>query len=211
MGPEPVTAPAYAPGDVWTYRVRDGFLHPVEWVETHQITEVGTKGIGLAVMQMSDLGEARRSEWWSAPGQVALGAIGHQEMRRFDPSLQRFNFPLTAGQTWNQWVDSIDEPNQTRGQVSRHVRVDGWTTIITPAGTFDAIRMRVITRYDDEEFWRYASVGNGVVWYSPKVRGVVREETDVQYLEKPSMQEGAAEVRTHHLVVELTAFTPGRD
>ena len=54
---------------------------------------------------------------------------------------------------------------------------------------------------------RLPTTGMSVVWYSPDVRGIVREESDAQYTEH---NENAAEVYTQHMLLELTAFTPGQ-
>ena len=51
----------------------------------------------------------------------------------------------------------------------------GWETVVTPAGTFDAIVMHVVMWLDDETFWRFPTQCNYTVWYAPAVRGVVRE------------------------------------
>lgn len=201
-------APTYVLGDRWTYRARDGFRDPLEWVETREVTAAGASGINVRVIQTGDTWTKTWLERWVSPGQVAFGAIGNDEPRRFDVPLERFNFPLTSGQSWNQWVGTLDEKTELPGQISRYVKVTGWDRVATPLGTVDALRLRVMTQYDDEEFWRLPSIGDGTVWYSPSVRGVVREETDVRYVER-GLGEGPAEVRTHHLILELTAFVPG--
>jgi hypothetical protein len=64
-------------------------------------------------------------------------------------------------------------------------------------------------RLDDEEFWRYPTECNYLLWYAPAVRGIVREEKDAQYLEKGDRRDGAVPVRSQHAVLELASFTPG--
>ena len=68
--------------------------------------------------------------------------------------MQRYAFPMAPGQTWNQWVDDFNEATRKAGQINRYVRVGGWETVATPAGSFEALRLRVFMRLDDEEFWR---------------------------------------------------------
>ena len=93
-----------------------------------------------------------RTELWAAPGLVSVGALYDHETRRFATPLQRYNFPLKPGESWNQWVDNVNESAQSQGAINRYVAVDGWERVATPAGSFDAIRLRVLMRLDDGEF-----------------------------------------------------------
>jgi hypothetical protein len=56
--------------------------------------------------------------------------------------------------------------------------------VTTPAGTFDAIRMRVVMQLDDETFWRFPTECDYVVWYAPAVGAAVREERRSQWRDK---------------------------
>ena len=100
---------------------------------------------------------------------VHTGALMDIETRRFAMPLERYRFPFAPGATWNQWVDNYNETTKREGRINRYVRVGGWEKVSTPAGEFDAIRMRVLMRLDDEEFWRYPTTCNYVIWYAPAV------------------------------------------
>ncbi len=202
-------APAYRVGDRWTYRVQDGFRSPERWEETHSITALGADGIDVRITQKGPSRDVARAELWSAPGQVKIGAVFDNETRRFVTPLERFRFPLAAGETWSRFVDNYNETTKTTGQINRYVRVRGWEKVTTPAGTFDAIAMHVVMRLDDEEFWRYATDCNYTVWYAPAVRGVVREEKRAQYLERGGGLDFIGRIPTQNAVVELLSFTPG--
>ena len=95
------------------------------------------------------------------------------------------------------------------GQINRYVRVGGWEKVSTPAGVFDAIRLRVIMRLDDEEFWRYPTTCNYLIWYAPAVGAPVREEKDAEYWEKGDRMDGMGAVRAQHTVLELVSFRRG--
>jgi hypothetical protein len=207
-----VEAPTYAVGDRWTYTATDGFFRTaVTWSETHEVTAVGAGGVTLRVTQKGANFANARGEQWPAPGKVRVGALFDAETRRFEPVvLDRYAFPLSPGQTWNQWLDNVDESTQKAGRINHYVRVGGWDKVVTPAGTFDAISLRVTMTLDDEEFWRYATYCNYLVWYAPAVRGVVRAEKEAQYREKGDALDGMSTIRSQHAVVELTSFTPGR-
>lgn len=202
-------APSYSTGDRWTYRAQDGFRTPVRWEETHEITAIGATGITVRITQKGPSVDTARTEEWAAPGLVRVGALFDHETRRFSEPLKRYDFPLASGKTWNQWVDNFDEATRRSGQINRYVRVHGWEKVTLPAGTFDAIRLTVIMRLDDEQFDRFGTECNYVVWYAPAVRGIVREEKDAQYREKGDPM-GIGVVRTQHAALELISFTPGK-
>jgi hypothetical protein len=203
-------APTLAVGARWVYRGREGFRMPVVWEETHEITSIGTNGISVHVTLKGPGVDYQRDELLSAPGAVRVGALMDIETRRFATPLLRYRFPLAPGATWNQWVDNFNERLNREGQINRYVRVGGWEKVSTPAGEFDAIRMRVLMRLDDEEFWRYPTTCNYVIWYAPAVGAAVREEKDAEYLERGDRMDGQSAVRAQHTLLELVSYTPGR-
>jgi len=202
-------APAYRVGDRWTYRAQDGFLTPERWEETHAISAIAADGIGAQITQKGPSRDVARAELWSAPGLVKVGAVFDNETRRFVTPLERYRFPLAAGQSWSRFVENFNETTKQTGQINHYVRVRGWEKVTTPAGTFDALVMHVVMWLDDEEFWRYATQCNYSVWYAPAVRGVVRAEKRAEYREKGGDFDSGAQIRTQNAVMELLSFTPG--
>jgi hypothetical protein len=203
-------APAYRVGDRWVYRADDGFRAKTVWDETHEVLAIGTDGITVRITQKGPSTDVTRTESWSAPGQVKVGALYDNETRRFVNPLQRYDFPLAEGKVWNQRVDNYNEATKASGNINRYVRVRGWEKVTTSAGTFDALSMQVIMRLDDGEFWRFATNCNYAIWYAPAVRGTVREERDAQYLEMGGDTGTGGVIRTQHGVLELISFTPGK-
>ena len=205
-------APEYRVGDRWVYRADDGFRTKTVWDETHEVTAIGADGITVRITQKGPSIDVTRTELWSSPGEVRVGALYDNETRRFVTPLQRYDFPLADGKVWNQFVDNYNEATRANGNINRYVRVRGWDKVTTSAGTFDAVSMQVIMRLDDDEFWRYATECNYAVWYAPAVRGVVREDKDAQYREKDGSMAGGVGgvIRTQHAVLELISFTPGK-
>jgi len=203
-------APAYRVGDRWVYRATDGFYAPVQWEETREIVAITAEGAAVRVTQKGPAVDNTRTERWAAPGRVLAGALFDEETRRFATPLKRYEFPLAPGKTWNQWVDNYNEATKKDGQINRYVRVGGWEKVTTPAGTYDAIRLRVLMRLDDDEFWRWPTECNYLIAYAPAVRGIVREEKEAQYREKGSPVDGIAAIRSQHAVLELVSFTPGQ-
>ena len=205
-GPD-VSAPTYHVGDRWVYAAEDGFRVKAQWVETHEVTGIGPKGITVRVTQRGDNIDSVRTEEWVAPGQVTVGALYDNETRRFAMPLQRYNFPLVPGRVWNQWVENIDDTTNKQGAINHYVVVNGWEKVTTPAGTFDAILLHVVMRLDDGEFWRWPTTCDDLVWYAPAVRALVRAKRDAGYVERGGPDVGS--VWTQHAVLELREFRPG--
>ena len=201
-----VAAPSLKVGDRWTYHGTDGYRVPVKWEETHEVVAASPQGITVLVTGTGGV-EFRRTEQWSAPGVVTVGAVYEYETSRFDPALIRYQFPLTPGQVWTQELRNLDKPPNPLGAIRRHVSVDGYESVTTPAGTFNAIKMRILMQMDDATFYRYATQCNYVVWYAPEVGAMVREEQRSYYRQKGGLE--GATVPGQHAVIELSSFARG--
>lgn len=201
------TAPTPAVGARWIYRGREGFRSPLVWEETHEVTRIDAQGITVRVTLKGPSVDVERQEIWAAPGLVRTGALMDIETRRFAQPLLRYRFPLAPGATWNQWVENYNQTSNRTGQINRYVRVGDWEKVSTPAGEFDAIRMRVLMRLDDDEFWRYPTTCNYVIWYAPAVGAPVREEKEAEYLERGDQMDGGTAIRAQHTLLELVSYT----
>jgi hypothetical protein len=205
-------APVYRVGDRWVYHGIDGFRVKTEWDEIHEVTAITAEGMTVRISQNGPPPvNATRTEVWAAPGQLRVGAAYENETRHFSVPLQLYNFPLAAGKVWNQWVGTFNDMTRETGQLNRYVRVAGWDKVSTPAGSFDAIRLEVLMRLDDETFWRWPTTCNYQVWYAPAAHAVVRQDRNAQYVEKSSdAHGGAGTIRTQYGMLQLVSFTPGR-
>jgi hypothetical protein len=199
----PAPAPALKPGDRWVYRGREGFRLPTVWEETHEVTSV-TPDITVRVTYTGGV-KGDRTELLAAPGLVRVGALMDIETRRFKEPLRRFAFPLTPGESWNQWVENRNDTTHRAGRINRYGQVGGWEKVSTPAGTFDAIRVRVFMTLDDEEFWRSATRCNYLIWYAPAVGAVVREDKDAENSEKGDRFD-TAPVRAQNTLIVLVSY-----
>jgi hypothetical protein len=205
----PAPAPEYRVGDRWVYHVVDGYRTPVVWDETHEVVSVEPGLITVKVLAKGPTVDIERIEKWTAPVIVLEGAVYENETRRFDPPLIRFQFPLTRGDRWNQRMRDLDQPPGPYGPISRFVTVGGWETVNTPAGTFDAIRMRVIMQLDDETFWRFPTQCNYLIWYAPAVGAPVREQKRSEWRDKGG-QDAVAFHPGQNANIELVSYTRGR-
>ena len=102
----------------------------------------------------------------------------------------------------------IDDERDHAETVAEILEVGGYESVSTPAGTFDAIRMRVLMQLDDATFWRYGTECNYLVWYAPSVGATVKEEKRSSYREKEGME--GVSVPGQHATLQLTSFSRGR-
>lgn len=207
-----IDAPTYRVGDRWTYKAQDGFRLPVTWDEVREVTAIDADGITLRVTQRGPTVNNERIEKLAAPGLVRQGAVFDAETRVFPEPLVRYRFPMQPGDSWRSFVENVHVPPSTTGgpyshSISHWVSVDGWSTVVTPAGTFEAMRLHITMQLDDETPFRWPTQASYYVWYAPAVRGIVLEHKDAFYFEKsfPSPNR----VRSQNAVIELTSFTPG--
>jgi hypothetical protein len=207
--PVVAAAPDYRTGDRWVYHVDQKFYAAPDYDETHEVIAVDADGVRVRVSAKGGPIDVERVEQWRAPGLVTQGTMMDVETRRFNEPLERFRFPLVPGTHWSQRVAQVNDTLGTAGIVSRYVQVNGTERVTTPAGTFDAVRMTVFMRLDDETPFRQATECTHIVWYAPAVRGVVRESRRATWREKGSALD-QMEVLSQNEVAELVAFTPGR-
>lgn len=201
----PAPAPVYKVGDRWVYRVTDGFRDPAIYDETREVIALDARGFSIRVSRNGPRGDTTRVEQWAAPGDLLVGAIFDNETRRFAQPLPRWQFPITPGARWRLWTPQQNETSGRNDPINYDARVGGWRSIATPAGTFDAIGVRVFMRLDDEEFWRTSTEVNHLLWWSPAVGNTVREERLAEYRDKGDPL-SAFNHRTQNATFELTSY-----
>ena len=127
----------------------------------------------------------------------------HQARPAFGDEYAKFAATLKG------WVDNLKAATNKTGQINRYVTVGGWEKVATPAGTFDAIKLRVLMRLDDEEFWRGPTQCNYLIFYSPSVGAMVRAEKNAEYWEKSDRRDGVGAITAQHAVLELESYSRG--
>jgi hypothetical protein len=204
----PAESPQLRVGDRWVYRAVDGYRQKSVWNETHEVTAIDASGITVKVAVSGAGMDFTRTEVWSAPGVVRSGAIHDIETDRFDPAFIRYQFPMTDGTSWSQSMRNLNKPPNPFGEIRLRATVGGYESVSTPAGTFNAIKLRYLIQLDDATLWRNATQCDYVVWYAPEVGAKVREQKRSYYL--PKDIEAGPEVPGQNAVYELTSFTRGR-
>ena len=202
-------APTFKVGDRWVYDVKSGVgISPITYQETREIMAVSGGSAKLRITGKTATGnDFTRVDEYSGPAALKYGAPCADETYRFPSPLQRVSFPLGPGQRSSKWVDVINEPSGTKGQVNYSVRTRSWDKQTVPAGSFDTIRVDSQMTLDDATPFRYATECSLSYWYSPTVRGSVREQRWAQYTQIGDIQ-GRMPVLSMHY--ELASFTPGK-
>ena len=200
-------APTFRVGDRWVYRASDGFRAPLTWEETHEVVSIAPGAITIKVTESGPAARGPRTEVWATPGMMSSGPVFDNETRRFTPPIPIYQFPMSPGQRWGGFFDNVDEATQQAGKVNRTVTVGNWTSVTTPAGTFDALPLRVLTTLDDQTFWRGPTMANYQIHYAPSVGAFVRADKDAHYVSGSGSLAGA--VTTQRALLELTSYVRG--
>lgn len=120
-----------APGDHWTYEVRDEIAGTLKLTRTDMVTDVSKNEIAVRydVSGTGNIGNILYDRSWNIVGDGPF---------RYKPNDGTgFQFPLKLGAQWKFAIDAINSKN---GQTFRRVgdsRVTRQENITTKAGTFD--------------------------------------------------------------------------
>jgi len=205
----PAQVPQLHVGDRWTYQASDGYRKQVTWQETYEIASVTPDAITVKVAVKGAGVDHTRTEIWSAPGVMVQGAIYETETRKFDPPWIRYKFPMKPGDSWSQQIRDPNKEPGPYGPIQSKVTVGGYEEVKTPAGTFNAIKLRYFLRLDDETFWRFPTECNYVVWYAPDPGVMVRAEKRSDWREKGGTGKGQVANFGQRAVYQLVSFTRG--
>jgi hypothetical protein len=203
----PVPAPALAVGDHWLYRITDNLRRGLV---TMLDAEVVSTSAGVATVRLvfsNEFGREEKSEEIGANGGLVVGTLREEPTRHFPQPIELYRFPLQGGVTWRQVVNTISPETQLPAQILVFGTVQGQTVVTVPAGTFDTMFVYRILQLDDEQFWRTRTTRNDSVWFSPDVKGPVREIRDASYLLRDGRNSPL--VRTENTTRELISFQPG--
>jgi hypothetical protein len=202
-------APMMQVGDRWVYNVKSGIgLTSTTYQETREVTAVGGDGFKIKVTgKTADGADFSRIEDYVAPFSLRSGTLCLNEPRRYPTPLQRVAFPIAPGQRSSKWVNVVSDPGGNKGQINYSFHTRNWDKLTTPAGAFDAIRVDLLITLDDSGPFRNATNCNFTYWYSPAVRGTVRERRSAQYTEIGEMHQTIPVLNASY---ELASFTPGK-
>ncbi len=204
-----VDAPTLAVGDRWQYRVTDNLRRGAQSRLDVDVFAVNAGVASLRLVYTDGDGRSERVEEVDARGGLRAGALGYGPSRTYSPSLKLLDFPLAAGKSWRQSVETLRADLQVSDEILVFGQVQGRSPVTVPAGSFDAVAIYRIVQLDDEEFWRSRTTRRDQVRYAPEVKAIVREDHDAEYVELRAGPD-AATVRTENTTTELVSFTRAR-
>ncbi|MDR2709958.1 MAG: hypothetical protein LBB65_01240 [Burkholderiales bacterium] len=205
-------APDYRVGDRWVYHIEEGYRMHLSWDETWEITKIDNNGVTVQITSQGSRlnGIETRTEIWPQPGLVSQGALMNTETRQFNTPYQRYRFPMRAGDSWSQWLDTADKKERYGQQQPNFItRAWGWEKIKSPVGETDALKLNQVIRFDDEDPWRYPTRASYISWYAPEVNNIVRAEKRAGFIEKGDGR-SAIEITSQLETVELRSYTRGK-
>jgi hypothetical protein len=155
--------PTLAPGDTWTYRVRD-LLGQTERRVTMGVKEIrGTEVLwkdGARGDLLGNFTRARLNDVW----------------RKFTPSTQLYVFPLNPGAKFS--LAALEE-FEGQGKSFDHeitFHVVGEEDVTTPAGTFRAVKLVRTLRWTQREKPANSGVNTYTYWYSGQAKRWVAQD-----------------------------------
>lgn len=175
-------APAFKAGESWTYNEINGYNNEQRATIVREIVSAeGTVRITTRTGEGKPLDDAV----WSAPGDLAAGAVNDRARGRFEPPLQMRPFPLTEGQRWTQRVTRADDLWKERRQTRIDGRALGWETVRVPMGEFRALKIRRVIHVGDQDPFRSESTREEIEWYVPELKMPVKLTVREFYRDDP--------------------------
>lgn len=162
-----------APGDHWTYEIKDEISGSVKFKRTDLVTDVSPKDISVRIDMDNRTTNVLYDQSWNI---LRSGPF------KYSPNDGTgFQLPLTVGA---KWKFAIDVANSANGQTFRRVgnsQVISQESISTKAGTFDAFVIEI--NYTGKLVQNPALINETSehVWFNPSVnhwikRNVVRRQ-----------------------------------
>ena len=203
-----IPAPSLALGDHWQYRITDNLRRGAVTMLDVQVVSLANSVAKLKLVYTDPQGgNSEGTEEIDANGGLVFGTLREEAPRRYPTPIQLYDFPLQAGQSWRQTVNTTNPESGLPAQILVYGTVQAPSPVSVPAGAFDAIYLYRVLQLDDDQFWRSRTSRRDFVWYAPQVKAAVRETRDASYI----LRGGGAlsAVRTENTTRDLVSFQPG--
>ena len=200
-----VAPPAVAVGDRWVYQVINGYnKQPVARV-TYEVTAVTSEFVEARVTEDPGGSFTRRFEagWNPYSGMMPPGlpaGFGFEKSLPsgapvdYAPAFPAFRFPLVPDQHWSSRIRVTDPALGRSIEADVDSRVVGLGQVTTPAGQFDAVKVRHDVYYRDWVWWRTQTWEWFFDWYAPAINNIVLRDSQAQYRDYTRMIERSPEI-----------------
>jgi hypothetical protein len=205
----PVPAPVLMVGDHWQYRITDNLRRGAVTMLDVEVKSIANGVASLQLISTDPQGaKTERNEEVNSSGGLVVGSLKEDLTRRFPTPIELFDFPLQAGTSWRQTVNTTSPDTGLPAQILVYGTVQGPSSVTVPAGSFDTIYLFRVIQLDDEQFWRTRTNRRDFVWFAPQAKGVAKETRDASY----TLLSGGANsvVRSENTTRELVSFRAGK-
>jgi hypothetical protein len=171
--PATTDAPAIKVGDSWTFDRTDPSKSAKLYTSAMTATAVGDGGIRIE-SKRTDNGQTSTLTHTKELNLVSTEISGGKAA--YDPYYASFAFPLEVGKTWereNTYTRTYESDRKVVAKLSG--KVIGWEKVTVPAGTFDALRIEVKSKYNGQNMrGRWFGQSTDTIWYAPSARLYVK-------------------------------------
>jgi hypothetical protein len=177
---------APAAGDVYVYRVANGYNNEVQGRITYRVDQVGPDRIVMAVTtDVPALGLARTEVYTRDGNWLRHPLTNHDQPVEYEfaPPYPAYVFPLVTGASWSERMPAFNPASGQRNSVRVDGEVLGAERVVTPAGSFDTIKVRRRTYAGDWDGFRYETNIDETDWYAPALGRPVKSESKSGYMQ----------------------------
>lgn len=198
-------ASAITAGDEWAYDELNGYNRERQ-AQIRYIAEAGASPVLRLEVEGKPLSGLRHDqrEEYDAPWVVTRDSVYDYD-NLYNPPLPLLPALLEPGarESWQSMV--VHDPKSRARRW--HVQIDALRTesVTVPAGTFEALNVRRLIKFEHPDFFRSHSERVENLWYAPEVKRWVKREWRGQYLQK--MRARMPYFREDWIVWELTSFS----
>lgn len=195
VGPPPVRT-----GQASTYVLHDGYTGLPRGTVTYRVGAVQDDDVTVDVTHDN----RASTEHYTKDGNWRERPMANLQDFRYDPPYAALPFPLFAGKTWQAYVRATDPATGKANRVRIDGAVLGWDRVRTPAGEFDALKIRRYVYAGNAEFFKTEERIEEYDWYAPQPGVVVRHEARSEHMDMSMNCKGQCTiVRGDWIVAEL--------
>ena len=172
-----IAAAAPAAGDVYVYRLLNGYNNEPRGQVSYRVDKVDAGRVVMAVTPDTPGIGAARTEIYTTDGNwLRHTVVNHDRATEYEfaSPYPAYQFPLDAGKSWSLRVDATQPASGRRASVRVDGEVLGSERIRVPAGEFDTIKVRrMVYAGDADGFLKETSIQE-IDWYAPALGRAVR-------------------------------------
>jgi hypothetical protein len=212
--PHTTTFAAPAVGDVYVYRVGNGYINNSDLGKLrYRIEKSSADRIEVAVTADNPRVGYARSEIYTKEGNWLRHQINSHDQPVdyvFATPYPAYVFPLEAGKSWSQRVEATGSATGKTGSIRVDGEILGVERIAVPAGTFETVKLRRRVYAGDRDGDRAETTITETEWYAPALGRAVRAERRSEWMDTSRCGDSCRPQLGDWLVYELVEASPPR-